>query len=94
MDPKTMRAFAERNVGAHRQDIGIDGHREHHGGKNREHFHRHIELVGEQGIVGGFQRFDSFFGAFQHIPDADVGTDQILEIGAQGRFDEFMFLGQ
>lgn len=45
MNPKRMVALSEGDVGAHSENIGIDGHREHHGGEDGEHLHGEIELV-------------------------------------------------
>ena len=80
MDPKSVGAVSERNLSAHREHIRVDGHRQEHGGEYREHFHRQVELVGEERIVRRFESFDGFFLAFQNIPEANVRADHILKV--------------
>ncbi len=47
---------AERDgVAVHREEVGVDGHRQEDGGEDREDFHRESELIGEEGIVGLLQ---------------------------------------
>jgi len=70
MDPKSKWIVMDRNIDAHRHNAGINSEWQHDGRKNSEHFHGHIQFIGEQGIVSGFQRFNGFFGAFQIIPNA------------------------
>ena len=60
MDPEAIRMVSERDRGAHRQDVRIDGHREHDGGEDGEDLHGHVQFVGEQGIVGFLKRLDRF----------------------------------
>ena len=92
MDPESVGTLAERDLGAHREHIGVYRHREQDRREDREHFHREIELVGEEGIVCRFERFDSFLLAFEEVPEADVGADQILEIDLGFERDERVIL--
>ena len=92
VDPESMRIVSEWDLGAHREHVGIDSHGEEDSGENGEHFHRQFQLVGEEGIVGGFERLDGFFLALQDVPQADVGADHILEIDFCFRWDERVIL--
>jgi hypothetical protein len=83
MNPERIRMIAERYGCAHREHIRIHRHREKHGGENREHLHREVELVREERIVRGFERFDRLLTALEDIPDADIRSDEILKIHAE-----------
>ena len=80
VNPESVRTVAEGDGGRHREHVGIDRHREEDGGKDGQNLHREVELAREEGIIGGFERFDGFFVAFKNVPDADIGADEILEI--------------
>ncbi len=90
MDPKSVGIVAEGDLRAHREHIGVHRHGEQDGGENREHFHREVELVGEEGIVGRFERLDGLFLALQDIPEADIGADEVLKIDFDSLRDERM----
>ncbi|KKT87526.1 MAG: hypothetical protein UW87_C0031G0003 [Candidatus Moranbacteria bacterium GW2011_GWC2_45_10] len=95
MDPEAVGVVAERDRGAHGQDVRIDGHRKHNGREDREDLHRHVQFVGKQGIVGLFQRLDRFFVGFQRVPEADVRADQVRKIRLDvGRDERGVFLDQ
>lgn len=88
MNPKSVRIFSEGDVGAHRENIGVDRHREHDRRKDRENFHGEIEFVGEEGIIGRLERFDDFLVVFEDVPESNIGADQILEIDFESAWDE------
>ena len=94
VDPEGMWVAAEGDGGVHREHVGIHRHRQEHCGEDREHFHRDIELVRQEGVVGRFERLDRLFVAFEDIPDADIGADKILEIHLEVFGDIRMILGE
>ena len=80
MNPEGVRAVAEGDGGRHREHIGIHRHREEDSRKDGENLHGEVELAREEGIVGGLKRFNGFFVAFEYVPDADIGADEVLEV--------------
>lgn len=80
VNPESVRTVAEGDGGRHREHVGIDRHREEDGGKDGQNLHREVELAREEGIIGGFERFDGFFVAFKNVPDADIGADEVLKV--------------
>ncbi len=91
MDPESVLYMRERNGRTHRHDVGIGGNGQHDGSEDGEHLHGHVELVGEQGVVGFLERFDQLLAVFEDIPDADIGPDEILEIHSEVGRDQAVF---
>ena len=52
VQPEGIRAMRERDIDAHRHNVGISSHRKQDGRKDSEDLHCHIELVGKEGVVG------------------------------------------
>ncbi len=86
-----MIIIPERNIRAHSENIGVDGHGEHNRREDGEHLHREIELVGEEGVIGRLEGFNDFFVVFEDVPEANVCPDEILEIDFETRRDEGTF---
>ena len=91
MDPEGVRAITEGDSGRHREHVGIHRHREEDGGKDGQNLHGEVELARKEGIIGGLERFDGFFVAFEYIPDPDIGPDKVLEIRLEIVGDMRMF---
>lgn len=83
MDPKTKVVVDKWYRGVHRHHVGIGGEREKDGREDGEHLHGLIELVREEGIVGIFECFDGFFLTLKEVPEADVGTDEVLIVDGE-----------
>ena len=66
--------------GVHAPDAGQKRERHEDHGKNREHFDHFVHLYRHQNVVGFFQGFDGFLGAFQSVFDAAVGPVEDVEI--------------
>ncbi len=92
VDPETVRIVRKGYGSAHGHHVRIERDREEYRRKNREDFHRQVELVRQEGIVGRFKGFYRLLGAFEDIPDADIGPDQVLEIDPELVGDERLFL--
>ncbi len=83
MYPECVGTVSEGDARTHGENIRVDGHRKHDGGKDCEHFHGEIEFVRKEGIVRRLERLDDFFVVLENIPEADVRPDKILEIDLQ-----------
>ena len=95
MDPESILTFDERHCRVHGHNIGIGREREKNCRENSQNFHGLIQLVGKERVVSSFHGFDGFLLAFEHIPQTNVGTDQVLKIDLEFvRNKRMIFLGE
>jgi len=88
VDPEAILQLIPRDVNIDAEDVGIECDGQKDRGKNCDHFHFLVDLVGEERIIRLFQRRDRFLRAFQRVPQADICADEILEIRLDVRGDE------
>lgn len=80
MDPESI-VIREKWYGCvHSHHVGIGCEGQEDSREDGKHLHGLIELVREERVVGIFQGFDRLFLTLKHVPEADIGTDQVAEI--------------